>query len=122
MKVVMLLVINESIAYALCCCPPPPQTSFDETFLYEYTVTKREGPRQQPDPLTLYCIACDWSSIHHTNANRAFRTTHTNQNSLEPLQTQILLRDSKIELHNSDCTKRTTPTQASNLLKHQAKV
>jgi len=37
MKFVVLLVISESIAYALCCCPPPPQTLFDETFLYEYT-------------------------------------------------------------------------------------
>jgi len=49
-----------------------------------YVVTKREGPRQQPDPSTVFCIACDWSSIPHTHTSRTFTTTCTDPDSSDP--------------------------------------
>jgi hypothetical protein len=81
--------------------------------------TKREGPRQQPDPFKLYLIACDWSSIQHTRTP----TEHSQQlaptqTPLSLLQTQTLHRASKIEFHNSELHKKSPPTQASNLPEH----
>jgi hypothetical protein len=83
---------------------------------------KREGPHNNQTPLAL--LVSDRASIRYLHIKRTAQQHHwsistreihhwSTTDSPEPLQTQLLLRTSKIKMHNSDCTKRSSLTQAS---------